>query len=78
MWTDATYADQNTQMILVVYSHLEVATIEETAHHLIKQHDGSNNIYWAWKALCEWYDGFDVKNKEAGYFRSKLEIYGIK
>ena len=34
---------EKTQMNLVVYSHLSVATVGGTAHHLVKQHEDNNN-----------------------------------
>ena len=49
--TDATYSGQNTQINLVVYYHLEVATVEGTAHHLVKQHEDYKNGYAGWNAL---------------------------
>ena len=51
MLTDATYSGQNTQINLVVYYHLEVATVEGTAYHLVKQHEDYKNGYAGWNAL---------------------------
>ena len=61
----------------VVYSQLSVSTVGETAHHQIEKHKGNKNGYGVWNALCEWYDGYAVKNKTVDYFRSKLERYRL-
>ena len=74
---DSTYAAQNTQMNLVVYSQLEVSTIGGAAHHLIKQYEDDKNGYGVCNALCEWYDGDAVKEKTADSLRSKLESYRL-
>ena len=50
--TDATYAARNTQMNSLVYSQLEVSTVEGTIHHQIKKHDDDNNGYGEWNYLC--------------------------
>ena len=47
----------------VVYSQFEVGTVGGTSHQLIKQYEEDKNGYGAWNALCEWYDGDDVKKK---------------
>ena len=72
--TGATYSDRNIQMNQVVYSQIAVTTVVGTAHHLIKQHEDDKNGYGSWNDLCEWYDGYAVKNKTADNLRFKLEI----
>ena len=48
-----------------------------TAYHLIKQHNDNNNVYEAWIAFREWYDGNDVNNEISYLLRPKLKSYGI-
>ena len=74
---DERYDTQNTQMNRVVYSKLAVETVRGTAHHLIKKYEDDNNGYGACNALCEWYDGYDVKKKTEDSLRYKLESYRI-
>ena len=69
---NTTYAAQNTQINRVVYSHLSVATLGGTAHHLIKKHDNNKNGYGAWNALFEWYNGYYVNNKAVDFFKYKF------
>ena len=52
MLTDATYADQNTQINRGVYSQFLVATVGVTAHHKIKHHEDDNNGCGALNNLC--------------------------
>jgi hypothetical protein len=49
-----------------VYSQLFVATVDGTAHHLVKGHA-------AWVSLCNWFDGDIIKNKTAETRRSRIE-----
>ena len=77
MLTDTTYSAQNTHIIQVVYSHLEVATVGGTEYHLIKKYEDDKNGYGAQNALCDWYDRDAVKNKAVDYLRSRLESYRV-
>ena len=47
----ATYSGRNTQINLLVYYHIAVATVVGTAHHMVKQHENDKNIYAAWNAF---------------------------
>jgi hypothetical protein len=67
------YAEINTQMNRVVYAQLYVATVEGTAHHLVKQHETLKDGHAAWNSLCEWYDGDIIKNETAETLRSRIE-----
>jgi hypothetical protein len=67
------YATRNPKMNKVVFSQLSVSTVDGTAHHLIKVHEGLKDGHAAWIALCEWYDGDAMKNETSESLRTKLE-----
>ena len=48
------YASENQEYNRVVYGQLSVATVDGTAHHLVKQYSKSKDGHAAWKALVEW------------------------
>jgi hypothetical protein len=74
--TDSEYSESNMQMNRVVFAQLFVATVDGTAHHLVKQHEKEKDGNAAWKALCEWYDGDVIKNETSETIRSRIE--GLK
>jgi hypothetical protein len=59
-------------MNAIVYSQLAVATVDSTAHHLIKQFEDTRKGYEAWKALTNWYNGDVIQNETAEALREKL------
>jgi hypothetical protein len=67
------YATRNQKMNKAVFSQLSVSTVDGTAHHLIKVHEGLKDGHAAWIALCEWYDGDAMKNETSESLRTKLE-----
>ena len=56
---------------------LAVALVYGTAYHIIEKHNDKNDGYLAWKSLCTWYDGDEVKTKAAENARSKLELLSL-
>ena len=46
---DSEYSESNMQMNRVVFAHLFVATVDRTAHHLVKQHEKEKR----WKRRVE-------------------------
>ena len=71
--TSKHFAAKYEKMNRVVYSQLAVATVDGTAHHLVKQFEHIKDGNAAWAALCEWYDGDVVRNETAETLRDKLE-----
>jgi hypothetical protein len=63
--SDNEFASLNEQMNRVVYAQLYVATLEGTAHHLVKQHKSTKDGNASWKSLCDWFDGDIIKNETA-------------
>jgi hypothetical protein len=74
--TDSTYSERHMQMNRVVFAQLYVATVDGTAHHLVKQYEGTKDGNAAWVSLCEWYDGDIIKNETSETLRSRIE--GLK
>jgi hypothetical protein len=56
-----------------VYAQLFVATVDGTAHHLVKQHEADKDGHAAWASLCNWFDGDIIKNRTAETRRSRIE-----
>ena len=52
-----------------------VATVEGTAHHLVKCLEYKNYRNPEWKSMCEWYDRDVINNVTAGCLGSKLDNY---
>jgi hypothetical protein len=75
---DWLHAETNTQMNRVVYAQLYVATVDGTAHHLIKQHDVNKDGNATWKLLCEWFDGDWIRNETAETIRSRIEALKLQ
>ena len=46
----------------VIYSQLSVATVVGTDHHLLKIFEDMKDRNASWKSICEWYDGYVIKN----------------
>ena len=67
------YASKNQEYNRVVYGQLSVATVDGTAHHLVKKYSKTKDGHAAWKALVDWYDGDSVKNETAEEIRSKID-----
>ena len=59
------YAILNKGENKIVYSQLVVATVDGTAYHLVKKHDRNKDGHKAWKYLCQWYDGEEVRTEAA-------------
>jgi hypothetical protein len=74
--TDSEYSERHMQMNRVVFAQLYVATVDGTAHHLVKKHEGQKDGNAAWKSLCEWFDGDIIKNETSETIRSRIE--GLK
>jgi len=66
----------------IVYAILSNATVEGIAHHVVKNHEDTQDGYKAWKALIEWYDGEDVVSETAETLRQNLHttymVSGVK
>jgi hypothetical protein len=58
---------------MLLFFQLAVATVDGTAHHLIKQFEETKDGEAAWAALVDWYDGDLIKNETAEALREKLE-----
>ena len=69
---DCAYASKNQEYNRVVYGQLSVATVDGTAHHLVKRYSKTKDGHAAW-ALIDWYDGNSVKNETAEEIRSKID-----
>ena len=68
------YAESHQMKNQIVYSQLAVALVDGTAYHIVKKHDEKKHGHLAWKSLCTWYDGDEVKTEAAENARSKLEL----
>ena len=71
--TESEYSEKNSCKNKIVYSQLSVATVDGTAYHLVRNFDDTKDGHAAWKALCEWYDGKEIRTEAAENARSKLE-----
>ena len=69
---DRTYASLHERLNKVVYSQLSVATVDGNAHHLVKEHEKTKDIFACWLSLCTWYDGDTVKNETSEDIRAKI------
>ena len=67
------YAELNEGKNKIVYSQLAVATVDGTAFHLVKKYDSTKDGHAAWKDLCKWFDGEEVRTEAAETARSKME-----
>lgn len=71
--TDEEYATKHKRLNNVVYSQLAAATVDGTAYHLVTKYETTMDGHKAWKHLCEWYDGDQVKHETAEMLRAKIE-----
>lgn len=71
--TDSSFARDNPRMNRVVYSQLAVATVDGTAYHLVRNFEDEKDGHEAWMALCEWFDGDQIRNETSESLRSKLD-----
>jgi hypothetical protein len=71
--SDRQYATTHLRMNKIVFSQLAVATVDGTAHHLIKEHEENKDGHAAWMALAQWFDGDAMKNETSESLRTKLE-----
>ena len=67
------FSEDNTRYNKVVYSQLAAATVDGTAYHLIQEFEATRDGHSAWKNLCEWYDGEDMRLETAEGIRIKLD-----
>ena len=67
------FSEDNTRYNKVVYSQLAAATVDGTAYHLIQEFEATRDGHAAWKNLCEWYDGEDMRLETAEGIRIKLD-----
>lgn len=75
--TESEYSEKNSCKNKIVYSQLSVATVDGTAYHLVRNFDDTKDGHAAWKALCEWYDGEEIRTEAAENARSKLEALAL-
>jgi hypothetical protein len=71
--TNEQFAKSNPKMNTIVYSQLAVATVDGSAHHLVKQHEDERDGYKAWNSLLEWFDGDNIRNETADMIRARLQ-----
>ena len=67
------YAQEHPRYNKVVFSQLSAATVDGTAYHLIQEFETTRDGHLAWKNLCEWYDGEDMRLETAEGIRIKLD-----
>jgi len=66
----------------IVYAILSNPTVEGFTHHVVKNHEYTQDGYKAWKELIQWYDGEDVVSETTETLRQKLHttcmVSGVK
>ena len=67
------YAESNKKRNNIVYSQFSAATVDGTAHHLVKKLSESKDGYAAWQALTNWYNRDQIKHETAEDIGSKVD-----
>ena len=57
----------------LIFALLSNATVEGHPHHLVNDFKQEKDGYLAWHALCDWYDGEEIKNETADALRTKIQ-----